>query len=266
MKYIPRIFIAFLAWVIVYALYKCDFNIIDSLKMIKDGLPSKHLWFLIMIGGLYVVTPIIRVFLKSATKKDIQYFLLLSFIIVSLVPFLLDMKPFKWIDEYYGYFYPAIVTGFSGLYIAGYYIDKYGLSKKEKIAIYVLGIISIIVTISLNLYEARSSGESTERFLNKLYPNTVLYGVFMFVFLKDICSKIKFSDKVSKFTVSISKSVFGIYLMHVLVKWILDINGISLLMFNSYISIPIVAMLIFIISLVLSKILSKIPIVRKAIL
>ena len=47
----------------------------------------------------------------------------------------------------------------------------------------------------------------------------------------------------------IGKNVFGIYLVHMLMKDFLDVLNINALMGNAYISIPIVTLVIFIISL-----------------
>ena len=45
-----------------------------------------HLWFLYMILGLYLVTPILRAFCRGASRGDFHYFFVIAFLFASLLP------------------------------------------------------------------------------------------------------------------------------------------------------------------------------------
>ena len=80
-KYILRVLIALIVWGTFY-------NVIDlygitniSVPVLFDALyhtlcanTHYHLWFLYLIIGLYIMTPILRSFIKGASKKDIEYY------------------------------------------------------------------------------------------------------------------------------------------------------------------------------------------------
>lgn len=265
-KYIPRLVIAFVIWTLIYALKKANFDFNKAIKILYKGIPRAHLWFLIMITGLYIITPIIRIFIKNAKKKDIEYFLLIAFIIQSLIPFLFEFPKLNWIKNYYKHLYPSVVTGYIGYYVLGYYLNKYDLSKKKKIICIFLGIVSIISTVILNMWKSKMLNKPISNFFNEFYPNIVFYSVFIFIVVKEVCSKINFKDKAKKIIGTIGKNIFGIYLVHMLVKDFFDVFNINALMGNAYISIPIVLLLTFIGSLTITYIISKIPIIKRIIL
>ena len=79
-KYILRLMISFLVWSAFYCFLG---NRSLSLKNILNG--EYHMWFIFMIIGLYMLSPIIREIVKN--KKIMKYFLLLAFIFTFFIPF-----------------------------------------------------------------------------------------------------------------------------------------------------------------------------------
>mgnify|MGYP003312750588 CR=1 FL=1 len=265
-KYCSRLVISFGIWVFIYAIIQNRNGLTGIFTLLKNGIPEGHLWFIIMIIGIYLVMPIIRIFIKGATKKDIEYFLLIAFIIQSVIPFLMEFKTFSWINNYYTHLNPTVITGYIGYFVLGYYLNKYELSKKKKTSLMVLGIISIIITILLNLFKSQKINEPLTTFFNNFYPNIVFYSIGMFLIIKEICSKIRFGDKLKDFIAVVGKNIFGVYLIHILIRDLLDLVNINALMYNTYISIPLVSLLIFMISLIVTYIISKIPYLRRIVL
>lgn len=265
-KYILRIAVAFIIWTFIYTVIKAKFNIEQILPILKKGIPSVHLWFMIMIIGIYIVIPIIRIFIKNASKKDIEYFLLIAFIIQSIIPFLIQFEVFDWIKNYHKYLYPTVVTGYVGYFVLGYYLNKYELSKKKKICLIILGIISIVSTILLNLLKAQELNKPTTAFFNNFYPNIVFYSIGVFLFIKEICNKIKFNKITIKIISRIGSLIFGVYLVHMIIRNILDTYSVNALMTNTYIAVPATTGLVFIISLLIIYIVSKVPYLRRIVL
>ena len=91
-KNLPRIAAAFLIWSTFYALYTALLNsragTPDSLWQIVTNIAfgHYHLWFIYMIMGLYLITPILRLFIKGASRRDLEYFLLLYFVFTLFLP------------------------------------------------------------------------------------------------------------------------------------------------------------------------------------
>lgn len=87
-KYIRHIATAFLFWSVIYAgmdlvrypreldlLHQClDFLICVLLK------PADHLWFVYMIVGLYMITPILRKVVAASSRQELQYWLAVMFL------------------------------------------------------------------------------------------------------------------------------------------------------------------------------------------
>lgn len=262
-KYLFKLGGVFIIWMLIYSFIKNNYQMIGIIENIKQKLPEGHLWFLIMIIGIYLILPIIRIFVKNAQKKDLEYFLLLSFIIQSIIPFIIVFNQFSWLDIYYKLLYPSVVTGYVGVLVLGYYLNNYEMNKKNKILIMILGILSILFTIFMNLYEARITGKPTTKFFKEYYPNIIIISMFVFVLIKCIVEKIKFSDKQKNVITEISNSVFGIYLIHYLIIELVDIFGVNALMLNTYLAIPITTIIVFIFSLFIVLIMRKISIINK---
>ncbi len=83
----------FLFWSTVYAIIFCNIVPIcqhhytswkTTLIFICQG--WTHLWYCFMLFGLYLVTPLLRLWIKKENKKYIEYFLILAFVFTSVLP------------------------------------------------------------------------------------------------------------------------------------------------------------------------------------
>ncbi len=127
---ILRIFIALVVWAAVYALANhvatggalswAGFK--SALWSAVLGNTHYHLWFLYMIIGLYLVTPILRAFVRGASRADFHYFFLLTFVVAFLLPTLLRFRPSQTVSLYLNRLNIHMVLGYVGFYVAGYYL------------------------------------------------------------------------------------------------------------------------------------------------
>src|SRR5665647_295484 len=93
LKRLPKLVIPLIAWSIIYILFKTidykeplsSINIPDQLKTFYQEPVAYHLWFLYMMIGVYLAWPVINVYIKAATEKNILYFLTLWFIVNSVL-------------------------------------------------------------------------------------------------------------------------------------------------------------------------------------
>jgi surface polysaccharide O-acyltransferase-like enzyme len=246
------------------------FTLYDIIKIpgiIILGPPYYHLWFLYMLMGLYLLTPIFRCFIKNCKKEHIEYFLLLFLIIGTCFPLintiLKNISLFKGREIYF----PVVeLTGYIGYYIAGYYFANYELKKKTKIIIYAFAILAMLSTIICTSFISVYKKEPIETLYGYLLPNTMFVAYAVFLLFKELNNKIEFSIKQEKMIINFSKDTFGIYLVHALVLQIFPIIGIQTLMINPIISIPIIAILAMAISYLCTKIIRMIPILKEYII
>ena len=270
-KNILRLFISLISWGLFYASFrnlilygKNEQNIFKYI--INDFFKSyDHLWFLVMLIGLYMAIPILRKICED--KKTEEYFLLLSFIFTFIYPFILNIKNISfYFQNSIISFYVPIVSGYSGYFILGHYLNTYELSKNKEKTIYILGSVAIIFTIVATSILSMYNGFPLTTFYDYLSINTALVAIAIFILFKNHISKIKLSNKTNSIIKKISKLTFGIYLIHQTFIILATTYKIFNSSIKSAILTPIYTLIIFILSLICSYLISKIPFINKYII
>lgn len=238
-KRVVRIFPPFIFWSLIYILYNSfvvgngSFEFIAFIKNVVLNLlhgSEYHLWFVYTLIGLYLLTPILRPWIKSATKNELRYFLIIWLITILYgIPELTNYLPTNAIENFSGYI---------GYFVLGYYLSKHvSLNKYILILCFFLG---VLLTILLT-YKASSAIHNFDGFYyNYLTFNVILCSISIFLFIKQV--KIK-SESVKNVLSLISKYSFGIYLSHVLILNLLKRIGLSWDFIHPIISIPIIVLL-----------------------
>lgn len=267
-KRLKRILIPFIFWLILYAIIKVAFkgvigptwNIFDLLTFIARGFldplgVSVQFWYIYMILGLYVLSPILSRWIQNAKLEEIEY-LLLIWAIISLVQFI-GLKSL--LLDYLRYF-----TGAIGYFVLGYYLtikdNSYLKNPYFGLKLFIIGsLITIIGTITLS----HIIGHQTLFFiqLGDLTPGAFLQGVGLFIILYNMDYE-RIPPRINTYITKISKDSYGIYLVNILIVNVL--NKIGLLNFEA-ITIIMVFIMVFavlIISDILLDIMSKIPVLN----
>ena len=273
-KYILRIVVILLIWGTLYGvllkfeeLGTFDFNnVYTSLIDVLTGNAQDRLWFLYMILGLYIVTPIIKVFVNNAKKQEILYYLTLVFILNITIPYLMQFNILNNISMLIYKLHIDIVLGYVGYYVAGYYIKNFTISKKESILIYILGIIGLLFTVIASQIQSIKVGYGYQPFYGYLSPNVALTTIAVFLLFKNCVSKIKFSDKLTKIITTISSCTLGIYLVHTIFNQLFIMLDIVPSKFNEIIAVPLITTIIFVLSFGVIWIIKKIPVVSKLVI
>ena len=158
------------------------------------------------------------------------------------------------------------VMGYTGYYLLGYYLHRYEISKKFNNVINVLAIISIAITIVFSSLHSIHFGEPRQDLYGYLLPNTFFVSVAVFLLFKNKFSKIQLKEKTSRFISKLSSLTFGMYLVHDFFNMLLRQIGLTTLTFNPVFSVPIIAMIVFLSSMVVAYGISKIPVLKKYIM
>ena len=269
-KYIFRILLAIIVWGLFYQAYeiigKFIFKnesitfkrIIVAFEKIPFGPPWYHLWYLYMLIGLYLLTPIYRIFVKNAEEKYIRYLLILFFLFGLVLPFL--KKVLLHFDSRLNInFEISELINYSGYYFAGYYFSKYPINKNAKIGIYILGFLSFIFTIICTSYISIKNGEPNQYLYGNLLPTTMFEAFTIFLLIKSIDEK-EFPEKKAQIISEVSKSSFGIYLIHDFIRSVLFKVGITSDFINPLLAVPVSSVVIFMISLCIIFFTRKIPV------
>ena len=144
-----RIFTSFVFWSFVYASYNFigseDSNRINGWIIQFLG-GHFHMWFLWLIIGLYILTPILRKISKE--KKLMQYLIFVSIFFNFAIPFLLDitdifipaLQPIvRIIQSHLTNLNLQTIGGYITYFFLGYYLRTINLSKKKENLLIILG-------------------------------------------------------------------------------------------------------------------------------
>lgn len=266
-KYILRLVIAYLVWALFYALvkFKPGSSIFSLLKKVYSG--HFHMWFIPTLIGLYMITPLLRPIV--AKPGGAAYFLILSFIFGILLPQIASTAGLfsatleGYITNGAGRLRLSFVLGYSFYYVLGYYLNGVVLNNKLRTWAAVLGSLGFIFTVAATLAASRIKGEANDIFYNNMSVNVMLEAVFVFIMLKSAFEHRELGTKTSSAVSNLSKWSFGVYLVHPFIIIVLRKIGFFTTSFPHIISIPVISIIVFAVSMLISAILNKIPIVNK---
>lgn len=221
--------------------------------------PKYHLWFLPMLMGVYLLIPILR---EIARNNRLMLYTLIIWIVYVFVSFFQFVSVFKSLHHFYPLFNMNSVFGFSGYCLLGYYFSQQSFSRRRKMLVYLIGMAGASITIIGTCYMSMKKGMFIGRYFDNMSIQVMAMAVFVFVFVKEMFPKCKIV--VSKFVDFVRKDLFGIYLTHVL--WLQIINTYDIRhCINVSITMPIITIVTFFLSLFTTKLIRLIPFLRKVV-
>lgn len=214
-KRINKTFIPFIIWSLfgllfgIFAEKSISINDID-IKYIFNGIFSTSFtviyWFFTSLFIIYLCIPLFSSVEKAKKKSTFLYLVIVGIIFNSLLPFINNVFNL-------GLYLPITVLVASGYLIyplLGYLLDRIELTKKQKIIIYIVGIIGLLMHIIGTYKLSMDAGKIIDTYKGYTNIPCIMYSVAIFVLLKDIGNRItnyKIINVIGKYT-------FPIYLMH----------------------------------------------------
>ena len=259
-----RIFTAFLFWSLIYTAISW-FTSPEGLGGWKAFLYTwisghYHLWFCWAILALYLLVPLLRPLARNI--KTSRYFLLLALIFASAVPMLLVViyyvSPRLCIlgNTVIGKMNMQFPMGYTGVFVLGCYLAVHAGDRARK-PIYILGIIGAVITPVSAIVLSLIFGRAITDFYPYLMPNVVFPAAAIFLLLKD------FRSRIPGFWKILSGASFGAYLIHVLILDAFSRIGFSPLSFSPWISVPLIAASVALVSFTAGALIRRIPVVGK---
>ncbi|MDB5141024.1 MAG: yiaH 1 [Mucilaginibacter sp.] len=264
-KRLSRVVVPFLFWSLVYIWYawyneEISFgsdvwtNIKLVLHLLKVG-SSYHLWYVYMLIGLYFFIPVIGKFVRNATEQEVLYFLVVWFAVMTITqPYLMRFNPS--VDMHY-------FAGYAGYLVLGHYLAFKDFNIKNlRLWMILLFVCSIaLIAVGSRLIIAYPNLPGT-MFYEPVSPAVLMLSASIFMVFKYTLPKvppviIRIRDFAGKYN-------YGIYLGHALVLYFLDDPfGISYKLCTPAVSIPLTALICFLITLLLVWLINKPPFVGK---
>lgn len=234
-------------------------DIKDSIVAIIRG--NYHMWYLYMIMGLYLITPFLKKFVCKENQGMVLAFIAISFMAQFLLPTMdflcsrflgIDLIA-PWVNKFYLNFF----GGYTSYFLLGWYIVHIGIGQKHlKYILYVLGFFSLAFIF---LY-IHFTGDYKNAYENLNAP-VFLYSVATFLAMNNI--KFKLKEKTPQRLATISNLTFGVYIIHALVLSLF--NKLFPYTENCVLYLAICYITVMGISFLAAYIISKIPVIKKAI-
>jgi surface polysaccharide O-acyltransferase-like enzyme len=208
-KRFKRILYPFIIWNLFYFFFFFDYSLFSPIGFARGFVKAMfvgaayHFWYIYMILGVYLFIPIIRKWTIVCTQKECVYFLGIWAVTLAIPSFARQYFPaieLMYFSKYIGYL------------ILGFYLDKFVVTQKSKIWIYILIFIAgFVSTFYPTYYFTNKTGELYELFYEILTPNVMLMAVGLFLFFKQIMKN------TNEFLINLDKCSYGVYLIHVFV-------------------------------------------------
>lgn len=262
-KRVKRTVIPFVAWSLIWFLLYSTRNESVHLgprtfiNMMLNNQIEQVYWFFFPLFSIYLSMPLLS--LLADNKKALAYGVGASFILQSVLPYVLPILGIEWPGS-------ISILALSGnlLFTAlGYLLATSELTKNQRMTIYILGILGTIFRFTYTAVSSEAIGAVDRLYFNYLAFPAVLQGAAVFTLFKylDFSS---IGAKGMNLLSTISSCSFGVYLIH---KPILD----HFILSSSFLNVPMtsialrtVGVIIFYLCCVGAiMLLKRIPLVRK---
>lgn len=232
-----------------------SFNLQSFIILFLKGEIYSRLWFLYTLIGIYMISPLLKVFVDYANLNQIKLFIFLWVSCTSLVTILQTIFNIELIFEL------NTITGYFGYFVLGYYLRSKIFSPKFIRNFLMCTIVSLILTIIGTYFLSRNSIQFNGLFYHYLAPNTIVISIGIFLFVKHYLYNIG-NDVIT----SISNNTLGIYLIHSIILEIFDYVGISQLNITPILYIPFISLIVVVISWLISATIGRISLLKKILL
>jgi len=219
-------------------------------------------WYIHVLFGLYLLTPLMRVIIAHAGRTLIKYFVVLWLISVSILPFLALLSPFLPSKNIF------IITGYMGYFVLGTYLCSVQIRRRIALVFMFLG----TALTALGTYVLMASGAEKMYFFQEyLSPTVIFASVMAFLLLLTIKPPTPQQESspsiCSKLIKTISKNTLGIYFVHVIVIETIQLGLLGFMLnreiLNPIIAVPLLMAITLFISLGIILLLKKIPGLKK---
>lgn len=267
-----RIFIPCVVWTLFYLgwkkiFYQPNLGFFEALKLVVNGGVYFHLWFLYIIIGLYLLTPVLREFVARVSRKTLLYFLLLWFLVSCVAPFWTGLDG-KFFHTGLRFSLPMeMAQGFIGYFILGYVLRQTPVENKRGTALVVWSL-SWLICFFGTYFLSRKCGGYQGLLYDNMAPNVVLYTASGFLLFKNAEGwLLSWPRALREWIVRLSGASFGIYLAHMAFLDILIKGRLGLTLkgdlFHPAWMIPLTALVVYGASFFTVRAIEKIPVLKR---
>lgn len=264
-KYVLRVLTAYVFWSFLYTLLRGERAFSLIFGTIRGG---PRFSFLCYIIGLYMLVPLLDRFIRE--PRYMAYFLALCFFFGFLESQLYDMvsiEQIRYISVLYAYvhefFTKMCLTGLTWLpayFVLGYALFHYDMQPRHRWVLYCTGLLGTAATV----WSSLRANSLIEYWLDYRSVNVLFMTVGLFVFAKYGCARFSLCPALERAISRVAELTFCAFLVH---SWVLDTflldRGVTAYCASAWISIPVIVLLVFVISLCIAFVAKKIPVLTR---
>ncbi len=233
-------------------------TVLSLLGTLASGKPHYHMWFLFMIAGLYAFTPFFQMIAAYANRRDLFLLVVLSFVFAMLAPLrktFLGLEagslPFiYWFLPYVSYFF------------CGHLFKTYDISVSKITAGGTAIFFAVVTSLGAFCLSAPPFTFEGGTYFYGYFSVTVVPMSLGVMCLLKLWTTPLFSEPMTK---KLSALAFGVYLIHPVVLETMSFFGVEPLAFCPALSIPLLSVAVYSISLLIAALLYRTPYLRRTI-
>lgn len=262
-KRILRMLTALWFWTAIYCIWEVMIKHNDSDYVLQTLITGYwHMWFIHMIVGLYILLPILRVLAEN--NKMVRYYLIIAILFAFSVSTFQAILPFteggncvivNSITSNYENMKLQFIMGYVPYFFLGYYLNATDIPRKWEFPACALCAGGILWTIIGNISLSRQTGTLIQIFNSPFRLPVLMQCIGLFVLSKQILKR-----KDNKTIQRLSRYTFGAYMVHLLFREALDyFFSLNAVTYSFFLWPPLLALVIFILSLFVSATVNHIP-------
>ena len=262
---LPRILAAMFFWAFVHSLASLfaaggltPAGVWDAVKRTLLFQHEFHFYYLHILLVVYAFLPALRVFVRSASRREMEYLLGVWFAVGILCPVLPAFWPFSLVPPISSWWTLGLAFTSVGYALLGHYVRKFGPSAEPKryAAALVLG---VLLTVGGCAWFSLKNGVLQELFLGGNTPGAFLmaYGLFGLA----VCRK-TYPQPAAKLAGRLAQASFCIYLTHILFQRLFARFGLGGVLSPCALTIPGMALLMLAASYLVWEVLHRVPICK----
>ena len=187
-----------------------------------------HLWYFYAAAALYIVAPVVSVFTRHATHRQLLYGMALAGFFGCGVVILLRTDCFPLLSAVMEQTKLPYTTGFLFCYLLGYYLYRYPLERRGLCIIGAAGVLGWVATYAGTMWLSVRTGSWNELLLSFYAPNVVITSAAVFAWVQRIFGRLAMPDRPRRLLAVFAGTTGGIYGLHMLVLWLLGERNLPL--------------------------------------
>lgn len=260
---LPRILCSMFAWSFLYRLAAIGDatpeKLWDAVKRTLLFQHEDHIYYLHILLLVYAVLPAVRVFVRAASRREMEYALAVWFVTGILFPLLRYFWPFTLLPAIDAWWKMPMSYAAIGYALLGHYLRQYGGGVRRGWYAGALAV-GLAVTFGGTAVCSLRSGWLDERFLEGMSPGAMFmaFGWFGLILGREK----ERPEPWVRFTGRLAQASFCVYLSHIVfLRWF-GTHGLGFSALPAALSVPLTALLLLGCGWLTWEVLRRVPGVR----